>query len=387
MPVMQSRLPSLTGLRFIAALMVFALHVTYQNTYISGSAGKTLQDVFARSGFYGVSFFFVLSGFVLTWSARADDRATSTWRRRLVKIYPNHLATMALAAVLMLFAADVFTAKGIVANLFLVQSWTPDLEISRSMNQVSWSLSCELFFYLSFPLLFRVINRVPVRRLWAVGGVLVALILAVPAVSEAAIGGVALPYFADGSLSYEQMWFVYLFPPVRALEFVLGMVVARLVMAGAWPRIGLLPAFLIAAAGYAVNLQLPYLFGVAGVAAIWLMPLIAAAASADVKGSASPFRGRVMTWLGDISFAFYMVHGLVVAYFYRWVIAEYQPAPIVGAAAVLGVFAVSLALSHAMFVWLEQPLMRRFSTPRAARQATAPAAAASRPLASVKSGD
>jgi peptidoglycan/LPS O-acetylase OafA/YrhL len=41
----------------------------------------------------GVSFFFVLSGFVLTWSARPDDIATGFWRRRIARIYPVHLVT------------------------------------------------------------------------------------------------------------------------------------------------------------------------------------------------------------------------------------------------------------------------------------------------------
>jgi peptidoglycan/LPS O-acetylase OafA/YrhL len=364
----------LTGLRFIAALLVFALHTTYQSSYITGPVGDALGNVFARSGFYGVSFFFVLSGFVLTWSARPGDRAIGIWRRRLVKIYPNHLATFGLTAVLMLIASDVFTFKGTLANLFLVQAWFPDILVSRSMNQVTWSLSCELFFYLSFPLLLLLLNRVPVRWLWALAGVLAALTVSAPFVSQHAIGGMPLRFFADGSLSFEQIWFVYLFPPVRALEFVLGMVAARLVLAGAWPRIGLLPACLIAVGGYVVNLNVPYLFGIAGIAAIWLTPLVAAAAQADVRRAISPFCGRVLVRLGELSFAFYMVHGLVVAYGYRWLIAGHDLQPVAGAAALIAVFALSLALAFALFTWVEQPLVRKLSAPRTKRPVPFPMA-------------
>ncbi|MFE3287656.1 acyltransferase family protein, partial [Streptomyces sp. NPDC059233] len=296
-----SRLPSLTGLRFIAALLVFAFHTTWQTRFIGGSAGQTLGDVFDHAGFYGVSFFFVLSGFVLTWSARPDDTAPRVWRRRLAKIYPNHLVTFVLAAVVMLVAADPFTAKGTLANLFLVQAWFPDITVPNTMNAVSWSLSVELFFYLSFPFLLRVLNRVPVARLWPLAATLGAFTVIAPLVGRYAVTGTPLPFISDGSLSFEQIWFVYFFPPVRALEFLLGMVAARLVLAGAWPRIGLAPAALIAVGGYAVNSLVPYLYGIAGTAALWLTPLVAAAAVSDDTGSPSPLRGRVLVRLGELS--------------------------------------------------------------------------------------
>ncbi|MFE5208778.1 acyltransferase family protein [Streptomyces sp. NPDC056600] len=358
-----SRLPSLTGMRFVAALLVFAFHTTWQTAYVAGTGGDVLGDVFANAGFYGVSFFFVLSGFVLTWSARPEDTKAAFWRRRLVKIYPNHLVTFLIAAVLMLIAADAFTTKGTLANLFLVQAWIPEIQVPNTMNAVSWSLSVELFFYLSFPLLLRLLNRVPVRRLWALAGVLGALTVVVPAIAQYGIGGVPLPFIADGTLSFGQIWFVYFFPPVRALEFVLGMVAARLVQTGSWPRLGLLPAAAIAVGGYAVNSLVPYLYGVAGTAALWLTPLVAAAATADHRGDASPARGRLLVRLGELSFAFYMVHGLVTSYAHRWLVAGKDLPPLAGAAALLGALLLSLALALTLYRWVEEPLMRRFGAP------------------------
>ncbi|MEV6355657.1 acyltransferase family protein [Streptomyces hydrogenans] len=359
-----SRLPSLTGLRFVAALLVFAFHTTWQTAYVSGAGGEALGDVFANAGFYGVSFFFVLSGFVLTWSARTDDTAPRVWRRRLAKIYPNHLVTFVAAAVLMLVAADAFTTKGTLANLFLLQAWFPDLTVPNTMNAVSWSLSVELFFYLSFPFLLRLLNRVPVARLWPLAATLGAFTVLAPLVGRYAVGGTPLPFIDDGTLSFEQIWFVYFFPPVRALEFVLGMVAARLVLAGAWPRFGLLPAGLLAVAGYVVNSNVPYLYGVAGTAALWLTPLVAAAARADENGERSPFRGRVAVRLGELSFAFYMVHGLVVTYAHRWLIGGQDVPPFFGAVLLVAALLLSVALGYALFRWVETPLVRRLSGPR-----------------------
>ncbi|MEU1183206.1 acyltransferase [Streptomyces sp. NPDC005820] len=359
------KLPSLTGLRFIAAFLVFAFHVTFlPSRYIGGGLGDSLGDILAKAGFYGVCFFFVLSGFVLTWSARTDDTAPRLWRRRLVKIYPNHLVTFALAAVLMTVAAEKISGGQALANLFLVQSWFPDMATTNSMNAVSWSLACEVFFYLAFPLLLRAVKAIPVRLLWPAVAVVAALMFAAPLIARSAISGARLPGIADGTYSFEQIWFVYFFPPVRALEFVLGMLLALIVRAGRWPRVSLAPAVAIAVAGYVVVSYVPYLFSVAGSAALWLAPLVAAAALADTDGRRSPLRGRVLVRLGEISFAFYMVHGLVVTYGHKWLIQDAGRSSAAGIALALAAFAVSLALAHALFTWVETPLVRRFSAPR-----------------------
>jgi peptidoglycan/LPS O-acetylase OafA/YrhL len=379
------KLPSLTGLRFVAAFLVFAFHATFlPSRYIGGGLGETLGDILAKAGFYGVCFFFVLSGFVLTWSARADDTAPRLWRRRLVKIYPNHLVTFVAAAVLMGIASQKIIADQAVENLFLVQSWVPDLATTNSMNGVSWSLSCEAFFYLSFPLLLLVVRRIPARHLWTALAAVAVLAVVLPLVAQYAIGGAKLPGIASGQYSFEQIWFVYFFPPVRALEFVLGMLLARIVQTGHWPRVGLLPALAIAVGGYVVVSHLPYLFSVGGPAALPLVPLVAAAALADVGAKPTGgLRSRVLVRLGEVSFAFYMVHSLVVDYGYRWLVSHHTWSPAAGVGVTLVALALSLALAHALFSWVETPLVRRLSTPRsrptavpsAPAPATAPAGA------------
>lgn len=380
-----ARLPSLTGMRFLAALLVFAFHTTFQTRFIGGGLGDTLSDCFANAGFYGVTFFFVLSGFVLTWSARPAEGAPRVWRRRLVKIFPNHLVTFAVAAFLMAAASEMFTTKGVLANLFLVQAWIPEIQVPNTMNAVSWSLSCELFFYLAFPFLLPVLERLSARRLWTLAGVLAALTVLVPAVSSWTVAGTPLPFIADGSLSFEQIWSVYFFPPVRAIEFVLGMIAARLVLTGALPRIGLLPAAVIAVGGYVLNSSVPYLYGVAGTGALWLTPLVVAAAQADVRETTSPFRGRVLVRLGELSFAFYMVHGLVVTYGHKWLVADENLSGAAAAALLLAALLTALALALALYSWVEAPAVRRFSAPRAKKPAgPAPAVV---PLTALEAGE
>jgi peptidoglycan/LPS O-acetylase OafA/YrhL len=69
------RLDSLTGLRFFAALAVVLVHVGGQ--FATARWLLTVESY----GYAGVSFFFVLSGFVLTWSHREQSAGRFWWRR------------------------------------------------------------------------------------------------------------------------------------------------------------------------------------------------------------------------------------------------------------------------------------------------------------------
>jgi peptidoglycan/LPS O-acetylase OafA/YrhL len=120
------------------------------------------------AGTTGVSFFFVLSGFVLAWSARPSDTATGFWRRRIARVYPVHLAT-ALTALLLGATAlpDMWPTSGgqLAANLALIHSWWPAWW--QTLHPVSWSLACEAFFYAIFPALNWYLRRASTRMLTA----------------------------------------------------------------------------------------------------------------------------------------------------------------------------------------------------------------------------
>jgi peptidoglycan/LPS O-acetylase OafA/YrhL len=363
-----SRLPSLTGLRFFAALLVFLFHAFWQYNLIGGGLGKFLNDAVGRAGFLGVGFFFVLSGFVLTWAARPGDQASSFWRRRLVKIYPNHAVTLVATVILILATGSVVKAGDLLPNIALIQSWFPSLETTNALNGVSWSLAVEAFFYLSFPFLLKGLNRLREGLLWASVAVVAAVILIIPLISTYLIpADPKLPFIANGQFSFPQIWFTYFFPPARLPEFILGMLLARIVLTGRWPRIGLVPATLIAIVGSAVILKVPYLYGVGGVPSLWIAPLIASAASSDVAGSRSVYRAGWLVWLGEISFAFYMVHWLILQYGLYFLKTTAQWPAAKGIAMTLLALAASVLVAWLLHAAVEKPMVRRFSRPRSAR--------------------
>src|SRR5262249_24919305 len=210
-----SRLPALTGMRFIAAALVFFSHILVA-TYIFASpdAARVVHRMFDRAGFAGVGFFFILSGFVLTWSARSGDTAPKFWRRRFFKIYPNHLITIVAGFILVTQSShQPVNHKHGVLSVLLVQAWFPSLPFAG--NMVAWSLSCDLLFFFTFLFLLRLLNKISPTRLWLWAIVTVVAICIVPPFVHLLPGGPPPP---SVPFTYTQVWFLFMFPPVRMLD-------------------------------------------------------------------------------------------------------------------------------------------------------------------------
>jgi peptidoglycan/LPS O-acetylase OafA/YrhL len=147
----KSKLHALTALRFFAAAMIVMLHA--QGYF--GTVPLFAHFVLTQ----GVCFFFVLSGFILTYAYPALDRR-GTVRflvARLARIMPLHLLTLLLyVLILPAWYRDSVSSSTRGAGLLsalLLQAWVPVYRVQTAFNGVSWSLSAELFFYLCFPLL------------------------------------------------------------------------------------------------------------------------------------------------------------------------------------------------------------------------------------------
>lgn len=366
-PGAASRLPSLTGLRFVAAFAVFLGHGFSAVKLFEGPVAATMDKVTHVGGPIGVSFFFLLSGFVLAWSAGSRKRPDTTGgflRRRVAKIYPNHLATLlATVALTFLMVGQLPEWRYALPNLALVQAWFPDIRTVLSINLVSWSLSCELFFYLCFPLVYRWIRRIPADRLWYWVVGLAGAVVAVPFVAATMPPGEMVPY------PLIPTWFVFYFPPVRLLEFVLGVLVARTVAEGRWVRLGVGPAAVLAAAAFATAPHVMPLYNKAALTVVPLTLLIAAVALRDVRDETTGrptgwLASRPLVWLGEVSFAFYLVHYALLAQSPAWLGLTLPLSTELAFALVAGAFVASLLLSWLLFRLVEEPAMRRFGRPR-----------------------
>lgn len=363
------KLPSLTGLRFFAALLVFGFHITLSaspippndpiNLFADERVADTAERIFVTTGYIGVSFFFVLSGFLLAWAAKPGERMTSFWRRRLVKIFPNHLVMWVLAMVL--FAASITPAHAVVLNFFLLNSYSPDGAVNVAVNPPSWTLCSELLFYMLFPLIIIGLRKIPGNRLWFWAAMMVVGMILVQIINLTVVPD--SPRSALTPVSSFQFWFGYIFPPARLFEFILGSLLARIVMEHRWPAVRMWQALLACAAGYALANVVPFVwtFNVATIVPIAM--LIATAASGDAAGKPTFLRSRPMQWLGDTSFGFYLCQGVVIF----WVRQMMQNATFstpVALMLIAAFFGLTILGGWALYALVEKPMMDRFARPR-----------------------
>lgn len=360
------RLDSLTSLRFLAALAVFLYHTSLGAPYLrllgSDRQAADWHKIADPAGGLGVGFFFVLSGFVLTWSAREKDTARHFWRRRFVKIYPNYAATWLAAG--LLFAFSITPAWVAAVNLGMVEVWIPKFDTSYSMDSPGWSLGVEAVFYLCFPLLLKLLLRIRPQHLkYWISGVVATLFL-IPVFAYAAFP--SSPRLLVGAAAEPQYFVGYIFPPLRMFDFVLGILLALAVRHGRWRNIGLAWSGLVLAGSYAIAVYAPFLLAQTAVCAIGIALVITAAATADAEGRFTPFQSRAMVWLGNVSFAFYLVHFLVL----RTMRSQLGHGLYSGWSTVgieIANFFITLAVSAALYALFERPIVRRWSSPRTAR--------------------
>ena len=321
-----TRLPRLTSLRAFAAFYVFTDHLALFNILGHGQLPM-------RIGFSAVCFFFIISGFVLTWGA-SEMAATSFYRRRLARIYPSYLFVLIVA---MLVPVNVgngpVDAKTGAITAGLVQSWAiHNPNTPFAVNGVSWSLSCEAFFYLAFPLLVRLFIRL--RPMWR--------------------WGLALGWWALCSIyvlhgGQHDFPVDYTNPIVRSSEFIVGIVAALEVRRG-W-RLPPWAAVLIGAGalgGTAVvskaipspNVPMAPLFFV----------IVIMCAQLDLSRDHGLLRTKWLVYAGEVSYCFYLVQLVIIL--------NLRSAVGTGPWAALALLAVASASAVVLHHTIERPCQR-----------------------------
>lgn len=177
-------MPALTGLRAFAALNIVFFH--FSNPKWFGPFAPIVDN-----GYTSVSFFLLLSGFVLAYnySDRAQRGQLSRrnfWVARVSRLYPVYLFALLVSTGMLISEWHARTheqfAWGVVLTPMLLQGWSPSL--STFWNTPAWTMCTEAFFYVIFP--FVVLWRRPreIRKLvailfglWCLGMVLPSLYL------------------------------------------------------------------------------------------------------------------------------------------------------------------------------------------------------------------
>ena len=144
----RDRAPELDLLRFLAATMVVFYHYAYRPTeggVVQPQMYGALQDL-ATYGYLGVPLFFLISGFVIVWSA-AGRTAGAFLKSRFLRLYPMFWVGVALTFAVVWLAGvrpELYSLRVVLANLTLVPAYF-DVPF---VDGVYWTLAIELKFYL-----------------------------------------------------------------------------------------------------------------------------------------------------------------------------------------------------------------------------------------------
>ena len=362
-------LHALTGARFVAAAAVVFGHIAMMHD---------LLGPWARgNGANAVAFFFVLSGFILTYNyadrlPRGDKRAYFGFvQARFARIYPVYLLVLLAVTAMSLtithyrpgLAPDVTPARlaaGWLANLFMVQAYSWNMTTLWYWCAPAWSLSAEATFYLMFPLILWQIRRLqrPRAIVAAMAGAWLATAALIAALFLVAVG---LMHRPAGSAELVE----YCAPYLRIGDFVVGCLAGLwFVRRGTdpWPsRLGREAALWgglavmvtvgtlnnAAAIPHSVGMSLPF------VPAAVLIVLALASGPTSVSRLLT---SRPMIHLGEASYSLYLVHWLAMVPIMK---LTDRPQPLWSCVA----FAGSVAASLVLYRWVEEPCRKLLRKP------------------------
>jgi exopolysaccharide production protein ExoZ len=332
------------GMRGFAVMLVFLVHFASLVAPWSAPGAPfdgTLQ-LFHIFGNAGVDLFFVLSGYLIYGSLIARPQPFLAFmKRRVLRIYPAFLVVFVLKVVYSAMRPeDSRIPSGIhaggqylVENLLLL----PGLLPIEPLITVAWSLSYEMFYYLVMPALVLVFALRARSSAWRVGFFLIlgCLILLVCA----AVGGpVRLIMFISGILLHEALRR----PAMRAPRgaFAAAALVAALVSTT-------MPFF----GGAALSLKMLVLFGAFFVVCLHCF-------SEPQAWLARRFSWTPLRWLGNMSYSFYLLHGLTlkVGFLLLAKLLPVAPNALLVALMLPLMLGLTLLTSAALFLLVERPL-------------------------------
>ena len=376
-------LPILDLFRLFAALLVVLVHyeIIFGQFVVYGSLGTT-----------ALSWFFILSGFIITYSYPDFDSFCDLKRfyvHRFIRIYPVYFLAVLVSAI---FVSGGVTALGdqffeqvrrpfeisydlpqVKDSEFWAISALRHLTFTQSLSSVEtlklvfngplWSLVLEVYFYLAFPLLLILLK--PMKSLSRIA---IALIFGY------VLQFLLIQYFLPDVESFNVMNLnvpIYTNPAIRGLEFVFGMLLYK--------AFALLPSItreekhtstplFMAIFGYLVinavgENFIPYQYSMffSAVPVVALLVFILARTHWYPVGIGN----KLCLWAGGISYVLYCFHWPLMEMIRFW---NLVPQSIAFPYHLITLILFLLLVSHLIYRWIETPirrfLYRKFETNR-----------------------
>jgi peptidoglycan/LPS O-acetylase OafA/YrhL len=345
---------SLTGLRFVIAFYVFVFHIQIRWPIFDSPVIVQI----ANQGAIGMTFFFILSGFILSYSYEGKLIAREYFRSRVARIYPIYLFVailtlpwlfylnfnpprLSLLEVLFLFIVDIL----------LLQAWFPPT-FGRWNNGGSWSISAEAFFYLCFPSLKKRFDELDARKNFVLFCTFYFLILLV---------SLSVYLYQNQGMSI-----AYSMPIFRIIEFIIGMLTFKLFFNRNSPLIKgsvvLLLLFIFLADLIFLGDKLPLYLTHDWIAVPFFVTFLVYLAKSK-SWISRLLGGRVFNLLGRASYSFYSLQVFVILLSVKWKSDLQERWAFVGNNQLFALFLVLLItlISILVYQFLEEPLRRKIS--------------------------
>ena len=281
---------------------------------------------------FGVSIFFVLSGFLLAYRHPKSEFGGGIGFAisHIQKVYPLHVLTMCMAAVISLVAIMIDHTNVIAnlvklgikvfLNLTLLQSWYPSVRINVSLNGVAWFLSSIFFCYCIFPPVMSIIRKAQDKKKILMAGTIVIIQL----ISTA----ILLKFNLDDDVF---RWATYDAPFFRVGDFIVGMITGdmyclyntKLSSNNAFKKWVKLLIIVVASIGIAVNVwdvMIEHYSYASRVLTNWTtiyIPLSVLLIILLTYEKSFLAKNRVLTYIGKNSNYFFLIHYVVIMYVNR----------------------------------------------------------------------
>ncbi|OQW74493.1 MAG: hypothetical protein BVN35_10460 [Proteobacteria bacterium ST_bin11] len=339
---------SMEGIRGFAVFLVFLVHyVTLIEPWllINSTTHEIAKNIYTI-GNTGVDLFFVLSGYLIYGMLIKKPTAFKNYlHRRIQRIYPTFTVVFVIyLALSFTFASESKIPKEWESGLlFVLQNYLllPGLFDIPPIVTVAWSLSYEFFYYLLIPLLIATLRLRSWQRKYR-------LLLFLSA------SLILFGYFYENS------------GPIRLLMFVAGIILYDTVESGYLkkiPPVGLLALTLAIASTsmkqyYPINSSLHYLL----LYSLFYIFCLECFCTAGFTNHL--FTLAYLRWLGNMSYSYYLIHGLslkAVFMISAKLIPPAQDSELIFWIGLLPIFLITLLPSTALFCWIEKPfsLQRR----------------------------
>jgi peptidoglycan/LPS O-acetylase OafA/YrhL len=297
---MRRHIASHAAIRGVAAVLVIGYHLREGALYLSP---RLVPWLFVDRGYLWVDLFFVLSGFIITYTVAPDGAALNWadtkrfWMARATRIYPLHFFCTAMFILLWL-ANLFFDIRGggpldplwswpglfrLIQEVLLVQAVNPPG--FHPLNAVSWSISAEMFAYALLPVMLLV-----ARHRWGVPLML----------------SLSLLFYGWILAQHRTLHIPYGLAPVRCLAaFAIGQAIC--LYRDYWARLSEMVINVlqfIAVFAIVAIMALP----VNDVFVIAAFALLVAASWTDRGAIAAVLKTPTLQFLGEISYSIYLMH-------------------------------------------------------------------------------